>query len=136
LVNVKKRDQSSGELEGFLDEGTSFSGEVSFHDTLRIDGKFDGAVRSGKTLVIGENADVNAEVDVAVVSVSGRIRGAVRASERIELNPTARAECSLDCKVLVVHEGAQFDGQCAMGAKSSTQEVIPNDKVKQFASSE
>jgi len=133
--NVRKKDEASGELEGFLDEGTSFSGEVTFHDTLRIDGKFEGAVRAGKTLVIGESADVNAEVDVAIVSISGRIRGNVRASERVELLPTARAECSLDCKLLVVHEGASFDGQCTMGAKNTPHEISPNDKMKKLVSS-
>ena len=132
---MRKKDEGSGELEGFLDEGTSFSGEVTFHDTLRIDGKFEGAVRSGNTLVVGESADVNAEVDVAVVSVSGRIRGNVRASERVELHPTARAECSLDCKVLVVHEGALFDGQCAMGGKKTPHEVSPSDQLKKLVSS-
>ena len=132
---MTKKDQGSGELEGFLDEGTSFSGEVTFHETLRIDGKFEGVVRSGKTLVVGESADVNAEVDVAIVSVSGRIRGSVRASERVELHPTARAECSLDCKVLVVHEGASFDGQCAMGGESTPHEVSSNNKLNKFISS-
>ena len=132
---MRKKDEGSGELEGFLDEGSSFSGEVTFHDTLRIDGKFEGAVRSGNTLIVGESADVNAEVDVAVVSVSGRIRGNVRASERVELHPTARAECSLDCKVLVVHEGALFDGQCAMGGKKTPREVSPNDILNKFVSS-
>ena len=132
---MRKKDEGSGELEGFLDEGSSFSGEVTFHDTLRIDGKFEGAVRSGNTLIVGGSADVNAEVDVAVVSVSGRIRGNVRASERVELHPTARAECSLDCKVLVVHEGALFDGQCAMGGKKTPREVSPNDSLKKFVSS-
>lgn len=132
---MRKKDQGSGELEGFLDEGTSFSGDVSFHDTLRIDGKFEGAVRSGKMLVIGESADVNAEIDVAIVSVSGRLRGSVRASERIELLPTAHAECSLDCKVLVVHEGARFDGQCAMSG-SKPREVSASDNLKKFVSSE
>ena len=132
---MRKKDEGSGELEGFLDEGTSFSGEVTFHDTLRIDGKFEGAVRSGNTLVVGESADVNAEVDVAVVSVSGRIRGNVRASERVELHPTARAECSLDCKVLIVHEGALFDGQCAMGGKKTPHEVSPSDRLKKLISS-
>ena len=148
---MSKKDQGSGELEGFLDQGTSFSGEVTFHETLRIDGKFDGAVRSGKTLVIGESADVNAEVDVAIVSISGRIRGNVRASERVELLSTARAECSLECKVLVVHEGALFDGQCTMGEKKTRLEIpasgtmgekktrleVPaSDKMKKFISSD
>ncbi len=134
--NVRKKDQGSGELEGFLDEGTSFSGEVTFHDTLRIDGKFEGVVRSGNTLVVGESADVNAEVDVAVVTVSGRLRGHVRARERVELHPTARAACSLECKVLVVHEGAKFDGQCVMGGASAPREVPASDNVKKFISSE
>ncbi len=133
---MRKKDQGSGELEGFLDEGTSFSGEVTFHDTLRIDGKFEGVVRSGNTLVVGESADVNAEVDVAVVTVSGRLRGHVRARERVELHPTARAECSLECKVLVVHEGAKFDGQCTMGGASAPREVPARDNVKKFISSE
>ena len=132
---MRKKDEASGELEAFLDEGTSFSGEVTFHDTLRIDGKFEGAIRSGRTLVIGESADVNAEVDVAIVSVSGRIRGKVRASERVELHATARAECSLDCKVLVVHQGASFDGQCTMGGKKTLHEATRSDKVKTFVSS-
>ncbi len=133
---MRKKDQGSGELEGFLDEGTSFSGEVTFHDTLRIDGKFEGVVRSGNTLVVGESADVNAEVDVAVVTVSGRLRGHVRASERVELHATARAECSLDCKVLVVHEGAKFDGQCAMGGTNAPREVPASDNVNKVISSE
>ena len=123
-------------MEAFLDEGTSFKGDVTFHDTLHIYGKFQGAVRSGKTLIIGESADVNAEIEVAVVKVSGKLRGSVRASERVELNQTARAECSLECKALIVHEGATFDGQCAMTSKDAPREVPSHDKVTKFVSSE
>lgn len=133
---MRKKDQVSGDLEGFLDEGTSFEGEVSFHDTLRVDGKFQGAVRAGRRLVIGESADVDAEIEVAIVLVSGRLRGRVRASERVELHPTARADCSIDCASLVVHEGASFDGQCTMTKKGSARNVSENDKVTKFASSE
>lgn len=131
---MRKKEHGSGELQGFLDEGTTFSGEVTFNDTLRIDGKFEGAVRSGGALVIGERADVNAEIDVAVVTVSGRLRGSVRASERVELHPTARAECSVDCKVLIVHEGASFDGQCSMSGSQTP--LAASDNVKKFISSE
>jgi len=133
---VRSKDPQSGELEGFLDEGTSFSGEVTFHDTLRIDGKFEGAVRAGRKLVIGESAAVNAEIEVAIVLVSGKLCGSVRASERIELHPTAQVQCRLDCKALIVHEGASFDGQCAMTGQTASREVPRSDKVKKFISSE
>lgn len=133
---MRKKEQPSGELEGFLDEGTTFTGDVSFHDTLRIDGKFDGKVSAGRKLVIGEGADVNAEVDVAIVTVSGRLRGRVRASDRVELMPSARAECSIECDVLKVHEGAKFDGQCAMADRETVSKQAPSDNVKKFISSE
>lgn len=136
---MRRKEPESGDLSGFLDVGTEFRGELSFQDTLRIDGKFEGSIRAGKMLVIGESADVNAEIDVANVSVNGRVRGSVRASARVELHETARAECSVDTKVLVVKEGARFEGQCSMQgdkAASGPREVAPSDKLKSFITSE
>jgi len=133
---VKKKDHARGELEGFLDEGTTFSGDVSFHDTLRIDGKFEGSIRTGNKLIVGEGADVNAEIEVASVFVSGRLRGRVRASDRVELLPAAHAECSIECDVLMVHEGAQFDGQCSMAKREAPPETPQLDNLKKFISSE
>ena len=126
-----------GELSGFLDVGTEFHGELSFRDTLRIDGTFEGSIRAGKLLVIGESADVNAEIDVANVSVSGRLRGSVHASERVEIHASARCQCNLDTKVLVVTEGAVFEGSCTMqSAQVLAREVSSIDKVKKFGTSE
>ncbi|MGH9335205.1 MAG: bactofilin family protein, partial [Vicinamibacteria bacterium] len=64
---------ASGDLSGFLDQGTAFQGDLSFQDTLRIDGKFEGSIRDGRLLIIGESADVNAEIHVGTISVSGRL---------------------------------------------------------------
>jgi cytoskeletal protein CcmA (bactofilin family) len=135
--------ESSGDLSGFLDVGTDFHGEVSFKETLRIDGKFEGAIRDGRLLIVGETADVNADIDVVNISVSGRLRGNVRARERVELHETARCQCNLDTRVLVVEEGALFEGSCAMqgsqSSASSPREVGalgPVDNVKRFATSD
>ena len=48
-------------LNGFLDRGSHLTGELKFDDGFRIDGKFDGKITSGSDLVIGENADVEAD---------------------------------------------------------------------------
>jgi cytoskeletal protein CcmA (bactofilin family) len=139
---VRGKIATSGDLSGFLDVGTDFHGELSFQDTLRIDGKFEGTIREGRLLIIGESADVNAEIHVATVSVSGRLRGNVHAKERVELHASARCQCNLDTRVLVVEEGAMFEGGCAMGASAPSRELTPvsppsqSDKVKRFAASE
>ena len=111
---MKLKGEVAGDLSGFLDRDTDLTGELNFKETLRIDGKFQGSVRTGKSLVIGETADVNAEIDVDQVFISGRVQGKVRARERVELHRTARVEAELHTKTLVVEEGAQFEGLCSM----------------------
>jgi cytoskeletal protein CcmA (bactofilin family) len=139
---VRGKITTSGDLSGFLDVGTDFHGELSFQDTLRIDGKFAGTIRDGRLLIIGESADVNADIHVATVSVSGRLQGNVHAKERVELHASARCQCNLDTRVLVVEEGAMFEGGCSMGASGAPRElgsvtpVAQTDKVKRFATSE
>ncbi len=141
--NVRGKITASGDLSGFLGVGTEFHGELSFQDTLRIDGKFEGTIRDGGHLIIGQSADVNAEIHVATVSVSGRLRGNVHAKERVELHASARCQCNLETRVLVVEEGAMFEGGCAMqGPTGASRELTPvspavqSDKVKRFAASE
>jgi cytoskeletal protein CcmA (bactofilin family) len=111
---VKWKGEPSGDLSGFLDRGTVFKGELKFEETLRIDGKFEGAIRSGKSLIIGESADVDAEVEVEELYVSGRLRGNAKVSVRTELGDSAQVQADLTTAILVVEEGATFEGHCSM----------------------
>ena len=101
-------------LNGFIDRGSHFSGELTFEDTFRIDGRFEGKIRSGSELILGDSAEVSAEVEVGRLSVNGTLRGSARAAERIELLPRARVYADLAAPVLRVEEGAFFQGTCQM----------------------
>jgi len=129
---VKHKIEASGDLSGFLDVGSAFKGDLSFKETLRIDGKFEGKIRAGNTLVIGESAEVDAEIDVRNVSVSGHLRGTVLGAERVELLGTARCEGDLNTKVLMVKEGALFEGQCSMKTGAAKAPRVVQDKMKTF----
>ena len=138
---MKLKGDATGDLSGFLDRDTDLSGELNFKDTLRIDGKFQGSVRTGKSLVVGESAEVNAEIDVDQIFISGHVQGKIHARERVELHQSARVEAEIHTKALVVEEGAQFDGHCSMQsmethASKQTAEPAPagiqNEKTKIF----
>jgi cytoskeletal protein CcmA (bactofilin family) len=107
-------------LNGFIDRGSHFSGELTFEETFRIDGRFDGKIRSGSELILGDTAEVSAEIDVGRLSVNGMLRGSVRASERIELLPGARVYADLSAPVLRVEEGAFLQGTCQMKEASGS----------------
>jgi cytoskeletal protein CcmA (bactofilin family) len=107
-----------GSLNGFLDRGSHFHGELTFEETFRIDGKFEGKIRTGSELILGETADVDAEVEVGRISINGTFKGRIRAQERIDLLPRARVFADLASPVLKIEEGARFEGSCQMGGET------------------
>ena len=110
-------------LNGFLDRGSHFTGDLKFEEGFRIDGKFEGKITSGHELVIGETADVEAEIHVGRLSVNGSLRGNVVASERIDLQPKARILADLTTPALSIEEGAFFQGSCKMGQETPSNVV-------------
>jgi cytoskeletal protein CcmA (bactofilin family) len=104
-------------LNGFLDRGSQFHGELTFEETFRIDGRFQGKIRSGSELILGDSADVDADIQVGRLSVNGKLQGNVQATERIELLPRARVFATLAAPVIRVEEGAFFQGSCQMSEK-------------------
>jgi cytoskeletal protein CcmA (bactofilin family) len=112
------------ELNGFMDEGTEFIGELRFQHTFRIDGKLKGKVVSDHTLIVGESGQVDAEIDCAVVSIKGSVSGRVHARQRIELLTGARVMATLVSPRLVIEEGAVFQGQCDMGSAGGPKAAV------------
>jgi len=100
-----------GVLNGFLDEGSHFKGDLTFDDTMRIDGKFEGTIRSDHLLIVGDTGVVDADVHVGSVSIDGTLRGTVVAREKIEIHPHGRVYAKLQAPVLKIEEGATFQGE-------------------------
>jgi len=110
-----KGDIRSGELEAFLGRNTSFEGKMSFEGMARLDGKFDGEIFSGDVLIIGENATINAEINVDTLVVDGKVSGNVSASGKIEIHAMGKLYGNISTPTLVIDEGGVFDGTCKMG---------------------
>jgi cytoskeletal protein CcmA (bactofilin family) len=112
---LKIKGLAAEDLNGFLDEGTEFSGELRFRDVLRVDGRARGKIVSDNTLIIGETGQVDAEIDCGVVSIRGRVSGQVRGRQRIELLAGCRVQATLLTPKLLIEDGAFFQGDCRMG---------------------
>jgi len=116
---IFKSDSQAGELNGFLDNGSRMEGELRFDTTFRIDGKFVGKVVSDGNLVIGEGGEIEAEVHVGQIFVSGTARGEIHAQRRVHLASSGRVFADLATPTLVIEEGALFEGRCSMSREGS-----------------
>ena len=107
----------SGELNGFLDRGSSFKGELEFEDTMRIDGRFNGKIVSKNELIVGESATIEGDVHVGRIAISGTVIGKIVASQRVEIHRNGKVYSDVDTPALVIEEGAIFQGNCVMGER-------------------
>ena len=109
---------TSGGLTAFIDQGSEFEGKLSFRDTVRIDGRFQGEITSENTLIVGESGEIDAEIKSKTVSISGTVRGNIIAEQKVVLHKTARVTGNIEAPSLVVEEGAKIDGQITMAQSS------------------
>lgn len=106
---------SQGDLNGFLDRGSHLEGELRFETSFRIDGRVTGRVASpGGSLIVGDGGEIEGEVEVGRLFVSGVLRGTVSASARIQIAPGGKVYADLSTPSLVIEDGAVFEGRCAM----------------------
>lgn len=108
-----------GDLNGFLDAGSDLRGELLFEDTFRIDGHFTGTIVSNGDLIVGLGGEVDGEIRVARVFISGTVKGKVFASTRVELAANGQVLATIETPSLVIEDGALFNGQCAMTKASA-----------------
>jgi cytoskeletal protein CcmA (bactofilin family) len=105
------------EITALLGRGTQFEGKLHFEGRVRLDGVFKGEIRSDDTLIVGDGAEVNAEIDVATVIVrGGTVHGNVRAKTSIEIHAPGKLIGNIHSPSVFIDRGVEFQGSCRMDA--------------------
>lgn len=109
------------DIKAFLGPGSQFEGRLVFNEIVRLDGAFRGEVTSNDTLIVGDSADLQAEVAVGTLILSGRFKGNIKAVTRVELRTPAKVEGTIETPALSVEDGVVFNGTICMtgGAKTN-----------------
>jgi cytoskeletal protein CcmA (bactofilin family) len=104
----------TGIINAVLDKGARFEGKLTFEGTVRIGGKFKGEIFTNDVLVISEGAEVEAQIDAAVVIISGFFKGNIFARERVVAHPPAIIRGTVTTPSLRIDEGVVFEGSTSM----------------------
>lgn len=119
----------SGELNGFLDAGSSIQGDLLFEENFRVDGRLVGRIVSKGDLVIGVEGEVDGEVEVRNLYVFGTLRGKVTARERVEISKGSRIYADIETQSFHIDDGALFEGHCRMTGKGGPEPMVGKDKA-------
>ena len=106
-------------IKAYLGSDALFKGTLSFEGTVRIDGKFEGVVRTKDTLVIGETGKMQADLEVGTLVCKGSLNGTVIASKKIEMHPASKITGNVQTPAVSIELGAVLDGHLNMTGRTS-----------------
>jgi cytoskeletal protein CcmA (bactofilin family) len=123
--------KSQDQINAFLGKDTEFEGKLSFSGAVRIDGRFKGEILTDGTLIVGETALLECDIQTAHISISGEVRGNIHAQNRIEIHAPGKVFGNISAPTVTIDEGVIFEGNCRMQTKAEEEDskvaVLHND---------
>jgi cytoskeletal protein CcmA (bactofilin family) len=103
-----------------ISHGVKLEGKISSGGSIRVDGTIQGDINSQGNVTVGEQGDVNGQINAITVTVGGKVVGSVNAKEKIIMEAKANLKGDIFTKILVVEAGAHFVGKSNMGDVKET----------------
>lgn len=116
------REVPTGRPVGFdtvIGSNTSFEGSFVSSGNVRMDGQFAGSLEISGNILVGESADIHADINARNISIAGAVRGNVSGS-KVQLLRTGRIWGNISASALTTEEGAFIDGKIMMVGHSAT----------------
>src|SRR5258706_6889014 len=109
---------NSEEWTGFIDQGVALEGTLTVTGTFRINGNVKGNIISEQTVILGEGAKVEGQIEGNRVVISGRFDCVNFAQGRVEIEAKGVVTGEVHSPCMVIDPGGIFDGRCHMLASS------------------
>ena len=104
-------------------ENTEVQGDIVSESNIRIDGRFTGNIETRGRLVIGNTGSVKGSISCQHAEIEGTLEGSIKVEALLSLKATAKLDGEIFTDKLSIEPGAQFSGECYMGAKVKNMSV-------------
>ena len=104
---------------------TAWSGDLQSSGSLHVHGQVEGSLTAKGSVFIAEEADVDAVIRAANVTVAGNVRGSIHCAERFEVLPRGKVAGEIHAPAIAIHDGAVVAGQISMTPSTETRASEP-----------
>jgi len=92
----------------------NFHGDLVCDGIVKIDGIYQGSIKTVSNVIIGEKARVDAQIEAQNVSVSGQAKGSILAKGRLEILSTGRVWADVTVSSFLLDDGGKLHGALKM----------------------
>jgi cytoskeletal protein CcmA (bactofilin family) len=92
-------------------------GKITGEEDLVVEGRIEGEISLANHLVVESSGVLEANLDVADLTVNGTVHGDVHSSQSVTIATGARVVGTITAPRVVVEDGARFKGRIEMEVK-------------------
>ena len=120
--------QSSNSMSSIIGSDLKIQGDINIKGDLLIYGIVDGNIECEGTVTMAKDSKVNGYIKTIYADISGIVNGNLEAKEKVSLSSTSKLNGDLLANILVMEEGASFNGLCKMSTKTDISNLKSSNK--------
>ncbi len=118
--------KSESLLNSLIGENSVFEGKFYIAGSLKIDGKFEGEVKTEEELIVGESGKVKTDIYAKRVTVAGTVIGNIDAEEEVKLLSSGKVLGNVTAPKVYIENGVMIKGEVKIhsGQKANLESII------------
>lgn len=125
--------KNQSRINSIIGEGTRFRGDIELQGLLRIDGDFQGNIKTDGRVLIGRPGRAQCLIEADTVVVGGILKGDIRAESKIVLLSTAMVIGDIRSPQIIVEEGVIIHGYCTVSRDAAVLAAAPSREDELFS---
>ncbi|MEM9951631.1 MAG: polymer-forming cytoskeletal protein [Chloroflexota bacterium] len=130
--NETDQDVARVGFDTVLSASTVLEGTLKSEGNIRLDGHFTGKLDITGNVLVGESAEINADIEARNISIAGIVRGNV-IGNKVQLLKTGRIWGDIQSNSLTTEEGAFIDGSVTMNLPTPQEVLSESDETDTLA---
>ena len=114
MFGREKRPVPLDRIEVTVGPTANIHGDLVCDGIVKIDGVYQGSIKTVSNVIISEKARVDAHVEAQNVSVSGQAKGSIVAKGRLEILSTGRVWADVTVSSFLLDDGGKLHGALKM----------------------
>jgi len=100
--------------ETIIGESVVVEGEFNGHGNIVIEGKLNGNIKTDGHILIGEKAEIKANIESNSAFISGKVTGNIKIENSIDIAKSASIRGDIEASSIAVEAGSKINGNIKM----------------------
>lgn len=122
MFNKETKIQNIKDAETIIGLSVKVKGNFQGKGNIIVDGQLEGSLKTSSNLLIGEKANLNANIEALEANINGTVSGNIMIKKYLALGKTAKITGDIVCSEISIARGAHINGKLIISSEQENKD--------------